>query len=69
MKSNQPSLPTNRAFVVQLHVDARVEKGKFRGRVEHMVSMRAKHFHSLKELAAFIAQAITALPQEDESDT
>ena len=69
MKSNQPSLPTNRAFVVQLHADAQVEKGQFRGRVEHMVSMRARHFHSLKELAAFIEQAITTLPQEDESDT
>ena len=69
MKSNQPSLPTNRAFIVQLYADAQVEKGKFRGRVEHIVSMRAKHFHSLKELAAFIVQAITTLPQEDESDT
>jgi len=29
MKSNQPSLPANRAFVVQLHADAQVEQGKF----------------------------------------
>jgi hypothetical protein len=68
MKSNKPSLPTNRAFVVQLHADAQVEKGKFRGRVEHIVSMRATHFHSLKELTAFFAQTITTLPQEDDSD-
>jgi hypothetical protein len=46
-----------------------VGKGKFRGRVEHIVSMRARNFHSLKELAAFIEQAIATLPQEDESET
>ena len=68
MKSNQPSLPVNRAFVVQLHAEAQVEKGKFRGRVEHIVSMRATHFRSLKELAAFIAQTITTLPEEDDTD-
>jgi hypothetical protein len=68
MKSNQPSLPANRAFVVQLHADAQVGKGRFKGRVEHIVSYKATHFHSLKELAAFIAHMITTLPQEDDTD-
>jgi hypothetical protein len=66
MKStSQPALPTNRAFVVQLHADAQVEQGEFRGRVEHIVSMRATHFHSLEELVTFIVQTITTLPEDD----
>jgi hypothetical protein len=66
--TSQPSLPTNRVFVVQLHAEAQVEQGKFRGRVEHVVSMRATHFDSLEELAAFIVQIVTTL-QEDDPDT
>lgn len=38
MANKQPSLPANRAFVVQLHADAQPEQGQFRGRVEHLVS-------------------------------
>lgn len=64
---NKPSLPTNRAFVVQLHADAQVEQGEFRGRIEHIVSFQATHFHSLEELTAFIVQVITTL-QEDDPD-
>lgn len=68
MKStSKPSLPTKRAFVVQLHADAQVEKGEFRGRVEHYVSMQAKHFSSLEELTAFMVQVVTTL-QEDDTD-
>jgi hypothetical protein len=65
--TNQPSLPTNRAFVVQLHAEAKVEQGELKGRVEHIVSMRATHFDSLEELAAFIVQVVTTL-QEDDTD-
>jgi hypothetical protein len=69
MKStSQSALPATRAFVVQLHAEAQVGQGEFRGRVEHMVSMRAKHFHSLEELATFMVQMVTTLP-EDEPDT
>ena len=66
--TNKPSLPANRAFVVQLHAEAQVEQGEFRGRVEHVVSMRATHFDSLEELATFIVQIVTTL-QEDDSGT
>ena len=66
MKStSQPSLPAKRAFVVQLYADAKVEQGEFRGRVEHIVSMRAKRFHSLEELVTFIVQTVTTLPEDD----
>jgi hypothetical protein len=63
--TSQPSLPTNRAFAVQLYAEAKVEHGEFRGRVEHIVSMRAKHFHSLEELATFIVQMVTTLQEDD----
>ena len=62
---NKPSLPTNRAFVVQLHADAKVEQQEFRGRVEHIVSYKATHFHSLEELTAFMVQVVTALLEDD----
>ena len=65
LSTSQPSLPTNRAFVVQLHAEAQVEQGEFKGRVEHVVSMRATHFHSLEELAAFMVQIVTTLPEDD----
>ena len=68
MKSSQPTLPANRVFVVQLHVDAQVAQGEFRGRVEHLVSMRAKQFSSLEELVAFIVQKVTTLQQKDDTD-
>ena len=63
--TNKPSLPTNRAFVVQLHTDAQVEQGEFRGRVEHVVSYKSRHFHSLEELTAFMVQVVTTLPEDD----
>ena len=66
MATKQPSLPANRAFVVQLHADAQPEKGQFRGRVEHIVSYQAAHFASVEELTAFMAwvlrQTITIRP-------
>jgi hypothetical protein len=66
MKStSQPSLPANRAFVVQLHAEAQVEQGEFRGRVEHIVSMRATHFHSLEELVTFMVQMVTTPPEDE----
>jgi len=68
MKSTQPSLPANRAFVVQLHADTQVEQERCRGRVEHIVSYKVRHFHSLKELTVFIVKTITTLQRKDEID-
>jgi hypothetical protein len=62
---NKPSLPSNRAFVVQLRWDTDVEHGDFRGRVEHLTSMQATHFESLEEMRAFIACVLAALPADD----
>ena len=60
MNRNQPSLPTKRAFVVQLHADAQVEHGQWKGRVEHLNSYEAEHFGSLEELLTFMARVLTA---------
>ena len=70
MKSkNQPSLPTGRAFVVQLHAEAELTKGRMKGRVEHIVSMKATHFDSLGALVIFMARAIAEHEaEEDELD-
>lgn len=59
MAQDKPSLPAGRAFVVQIHADARVdEHGQFYGRVEHIVSYQATHFKSLEELLAFISRVL-----------
>ena len=48
-------LPVRRGFAVQPHAAADVAQGQWMGRVEHVVSGRATHFHRLDGLVAFIA--------------
>ena len=55
---SKPSLPTDRAFVLQFRAHADVEHGPFEGRVEHVVSGQATRFHSLDELLAFLARIL-----------
>jgi hypothetical protein len=64
MIKKQCALPANRAFVVQLHADAQLEKGQFRGRVEHIVSYQSAHFASVEDLTAFMVRVLTADNQE-----
>lgn len=54
-------LPVQRAFVVQLHAMAAVTQGQLTGRVEHVLSGQAAHFHTLDELLAFMARVLAAL--------
>jgi hypothetical protein len=54
-------LPVQRAFVVQLHATADVAQARLVGRVEHVVSGQARHFHTLEELLTFIARVLTEL--------
>ena len=65
MARNKPSLPSNRAFVVQLHAEARVELGQWYGRVEHVNSYQTQRFHSLDELQAFMTRVLLAQEQEE----
>ncbi|MBI3301128.1 MAG: hypothetical protein HYZ72_03485 [Deltaproteobacteria bacterium] len=50
-------LSPHRAFVVQFR--AGVKKGYFAGRVEHMTSGQATHFHSPEELLGFIERVLS----------
>jgi hypothetical protein len=51
-------LPSNRAFVLQLHANADPRRGLVFGRVEHVLTARAMHFQTLDELLAFIAREL-----------
>ena len=61
-------LSTRRAFVVQFRTETDIEAGHCAGRVEHVVSGQATHFHSLEELLAFITRVLkdvgTPSPEE-----
>jgi hypothetical protein len=65
MPKNKPSLPSDRAFVIQIRGDANLAEGDFRGRVEHLVSLQATHFESVEELTAFIARVVAAQRTDD----
>ena len=60
LATNKP-LPVQRAFVVQLYATAAVTQGQLAGRVEHILSGQATHFHTLEELQAFMARVLAAL--------
>jgi hypothetical protein len=53
-------LPPQRAFVLQLQVDAQVGPHSLAGRLEHTTSGRATRFGSLDELLALIARTLEA---------
>jgi hypothetical protein len=59
MSQGTPSLPANRAFVVQLRAQPADTPLRWEGRVEHIVSGEAIHFHSPEELLAFIMRIVT----------
>lgn len=62
---HQHLLPVTRAFVVQVHAEAKVEQGQWQGRVEHVVSFQTAHFQSLEELVAFIVKVLTEAEQPE----
>lgn len=59
---SRPALPLEGAFVVQFGATAAVAEGCLCGRVEHIVSAQATHFHSSAELLAFMQQVLTERP-------
>jgi hypothetical protein len=56
---SQPSLPTNRAFVVQFRAQPPGTPIAWDGRVEHVVSGQVTHFRSLEALLAFMVRVLT----------
>jgi hypothetical protein len=51
-------LPRDRAFVVQLAGPAAGTPEDFWGRVEHVASGQARHFHTLADCLAFMARVV-----------
>lgn len=64
MPISQPSLPTNRAFVVQFRTQPAGAPSSYEGRVEHLVSGQVSRFHSLKELLAFMTRVLTEVQEQ-----
>jgi hypothetical protein len=61
MSQSPLPLPTDRAFVVQLHAQPPGAPFAWDGRVEHVVSGQMTHFHSLEELLAFIYRVLAGV--------
>jgi len=61
---SQPSLPTNRAFVVQFRAQPPGASSSYDGRVEHLVSGQVARFHSLEELLAFMVSVLADVQEQ-----
>lgn len=59
-----PTLPTNRAFVVQFRTGEENGAEPGAGRVEHIVSGQATRFASWEELGAFIRRVLSDVSQQ-----
>ena len=59
---SQPSLPTNRVFVVQFRIPPPGAPTRYDGRVEHLVSGQVARFHTLEELLAFMIRVLAEVP-------
>jgi len=51
-------LPARGAFVVQFGTDTDVARGRFVGRIEHVVSGQATHFRTLEACLAFVGRVL-----------
>jgi hypothetical protein len=67
MPPSQPSLPTNRFFVVQFRAQPTRASSSYDGRVEHLVSGQVVRFHSLEELLAFMIHVFTDVEEQADS--
>jgi hypothetical protein len=63
MSQSPPSLPTNRAFVVQFRSSPSDTTLSWEGRVEHLHSGQVLRFHSPEELLTFLARVLTDVLQ------
>jgi len=54
MSEKDASLPSNRAFVIQLQASSGASEVGHRGRAEHLSSGRAMHFADEDEFWAFV---------------
>ena len=63
---SQPSLPTNRAFVVQFRVSPTGAPSCWEGRVEHVVSGQVARFRTVEELLAFMSRVLAEVQEVQE---
>jgi hypothetical protein len=64
MAPSQPTLPTNRVFVVQFRLHPPGAPSGYAGRVEHLVSGQVARFYSLEELLAFMRRVLTEVSEQ-----
>lgn len=62
-------LPAERAFVVQLNVEADVAQGHVVGRVVDVVSGQTAHFPNLEDLLTFIDRVLRSLRREPPAES
>ena len=67
MPPSQPSLPSNRVFVVQFRTQSAGASSANDGRVEHLVSGQVARFHSLEELLAFMVGVLADVEEQSDS--
>ena len=67
MAPSQPSLPSNRVFVVQFRTQPPEGPAGYDGRVEHLVSGQVVRFHSLEELLAFMTRVLAEVEQQTDT--
>jgi hypothetical protein len=64
MAKSEPSLPSNRAFVVQFRTAAELTPDQCAGRIEHLVSGQAMRFASWDQLQQFIKEMLTKVGEK-----
>ena len=68
-RSGQHVLPPSHAFVVQFRAEAELDRGRYIGRVEHVVSGRAVVFRKPNELLDFLKQVLAAVRNESSGES
>jgi hypothetical protein len=64
---SQPSLPSDRVFVVQFRAQPSGASSSYDGRVEHLVSGQVARFHSLEELLGFMVGVLADVQAQSDS--
>jgi hypothetical protein len=67
MSYSPPSLPANRAFVVQFRAQSTDASSTYEGRIEHLLSGQVARFHSLEELLAFMVRVLSDLQAQTDA--
>jgi len=64
MNNAEPTLPSNRAFVVQFRATADQMHEDYSGRIEHVVSGQATRFDSWEQLQKFVEEMLARVHEK-----